>query len=43
LAGGEGMRRRVDAIRLKEIEVHQIPPDEFAVEGLVVKDVYGDR
>jgi diaminohydroxyphosphoribosylaminopyrimidine deaminase / 5-amino-6-(5-phosphoribosylamino)uracil reductase len=40
LAGGIGRRRRADAIRVHNITVHPIPPDEFAVEGFV--DVYGD-
>jgi diaminohydroxyphosphoribosylaminopyrimidine deaminase/5-amino-6-(5-phosphoribosylamino)uracil reductase len=38
LAGGIGRRRRVDAIRLHDITLHSIPPDEFAVEGYM--DVY---
>jgi diaminohydroxyphosphoribosylaminopyrimidine deaminase / 5-amino-6-(5-phosphoribosylamino)uracil reductase len=33
LAGGIGRRRRSDAIRVHGITIHQIPPDEFAVEG----------
>jgi diaminohydroxyphosphoribosylaminopyrimidine deaminase/5-amino-6-(5-phosphoribosylamino)uracil reductase len=33
LAGGIGRRRRSDAIRVQDITIHQIPPDEFAVEG----------
>jgi diaminohydroxyphosphoribosylaminopyrimidine deaminase/5-amino-6-(5-phosphoribosylamino)uracil reductase len=37
LAGGIGRRRRVDAIRIKNVTVHPIPPDEFAVEGYVEK------
>lgn len=41
LAGGIGRRRRVDAIRVYGITIHQIPPDEFAVEGYL--DVYRDR
>jgi len=41
LAGGIGRRRRADAIRLHSITIHQIPPDEFAVEGYV--DVYRDH
>jgi diaminohydroxyphosphoribosylaminopyrimidine deaminase/5-amino-6-(5-phosphoribosylamino)uracil reductase len=41
LAGGIGRRRRSDAIRLHNITVHPIPPDEFAVEGYV-EDVHGD-
>jgi diaminohydroxyphosphoribosylaminopyrimidine deaminase/5-amino-6-(5-phosphoribosylamino)uracil reductase len=37
LAGGIGRRRRADAIRIHNVALHQIPPDEFAVEGYVVK------
>jgi diaminohydroxyphosphoribosylaminopyrimidine deaminase/5-amino-6-(5-phosphoribosylamino)uracil reductase len=33
LAGGIGRRRRVDAIKVTNVTVHPIPPDEFAVEG----------
>lgn len=33
LAGGIGRRRRSDAIAVKRISIHPIPPDEFAVEG----------
>jgi diaminohydroxyphosphoribosylaminopyrimidine deaminase / 5-amino-6-(5-phosphoribosylamino)uracil reductase len=40
LAGGIGRRRRADAIALEGIEIHPIPPDEFAVEGRLV---HGDR
>jgi diaminohydroxyphosphoribosylaminopyrimidine deaminase/5-amino-6-(5-phosphoribosylamino)uracil reductase len=35
LAGGIGRRRRVDAIRINNVTLHPIPPDEFAVEGYV--------
>jgi diaminohydroxyphosphoribosylaminopyrimidine deaminase/5-amino-6-(5-phosphoribosylamino)uracil reductase len=35
LAGGIGRRRRADAIRIHNITLHRIPPDEFAVEGYV--------
>ena len=38
LAGGIGRRRRSDAIRIHNVTVHQIPPDEFAVEGYVHRD-----
>ena len=38
LAGGIGRRRRVDAIRIENVTVHSIPPDEFAVEGYVHRD-----
>ena len=41
LAGGIGRRRRADAIRVHNIAIHRIPPDEFAVEGYL--DVHGDR
>ncbi len=40
LAGGIGRRRRSDAIQLHKISLHQIPPDEFAVEGYI--DVHRD-
>lgn len=33
LAGGIGRRRRADAIRIRDVSIHAIPPDEFAVEG----------
>jgi len=36
VAGGAGMKRRVDAIQMRNIEVHPIPPDEFAVEAWIV-------
>jgi diaminohydroxyphosphoribosylaminopyrimidine deaminase/5-amino-6-(5-phosphoribosylamino)uracil reductase len=35
LAGGIGRRRRSDAIRVHNVTLHQIPPDEFAVEGYI--------
>ncbi len=35
LAGGIGRRRRADAIRMHNVTIHPIPPDEFAVEGYV--------
>ena len=40
LAGGIGRRRRSDAIRIRGVTIHPIPPDEFAVEGYV--DVHRD-
>jgi diaminohydroxyphosphoribosylaminopyrimidine deaminase/5-amino-6-(5-phosphoribosylamino)uracil reductase len=40
LAGGIGRRRRSDAIRIRNVTIHPIPPDEFAVEGYM--DVHGD-
>lgn len=44
MAGGIGRRRRADAIVLRDLELHPISRDEFAVEAYVVKelDVYGD-
>src|SRR3954447_6486394 len=41
LAGGIGRRRRSDAIRIRDITIHPIPPDEFAVEGYI-ENVHGD-
>src|SRR5436305_2949808 len=40
LAGGIGRRRRVDAIRIRNLSIHSIATDEFAVEGYV--NVHGD-
>ncbi len=39
LAGGTGRMRRADAILLERTTLHTIPPDEFAVEAWVRKDV----
>jgi diaminohydroxyphosphoribosylaminopyrimidine deaminase/5-amino-6-(5-phosphoribosylamino)uracil reductase len=39
MAGGAGRRRRVDAIRLFDVEIHPIAPDEFAVEARVRKTI----
>jgi len=39
MAGGIGRRRRVDAIRMRNLELHSIAPDEFAVEAYVVKEL----
>jgi diaminohydroxyphosphoribosylaminopyrimidine deaminase / 5-amino-6-(5-phosphoribosylamino)uracil reductase len=33
VAGGQGRSRRRDAILLKDVTIHPIPPDEFAVES----------
>jgi len=38
MAGGTGRRRRVDAIRVRDTRLHTIAPDEFAVEGYIVKE-----
>jgi len=39
LAGGTGRLRRMDAILLERTTLHPIPPDEFAVEAYIRKDV----
>ena len=38
MAGGVGRRRRADAIRINRTDLHRIAPDEFAVEGYIVKE-----
>jgi diaminohydroxyphosphoribosylaminopyrimidine deaminase/5-amino-6-(5-phosphoribosylamino)uracil reductase len=38
VAGGTGRRRRADAIIFRDVTLHRIPPDEFAVEAWLVKD-----
>jgi diaminohydroxyphosphoribosylaminopyrimidine deaminase/5-amino-6-(5-phosphoribosylamino)uracil reductase len=38
VAGGVGRRRRVDAIRLRDMNLHPITEDEFAVEAWVIKE-----
>jgi diaminohydroxyphosphoribosylaminopyrimidine deaminase/5-amino-6-(5-phosphoribosylamino)uracil reductase len=38
MAGGIGRRRRIDAIQVKDIELHHIAKDEFAIEGYVHRD-----
>lgn len=38
VAGGTGRRRRADAIVFRDVTLHRIPPDEFAVEAWLVKD-----
>lgn len=38
VAGGSGRRRRVDAIRFRDVHLHQITADEFAVEAWMVKE-----
>lgn len=37
VAGGTGRRRRVDAILLRDMQIHQITSSEFAVEGWIEK------
>lgn len=39
MAGGTGRLSRTDAIRLDRTTVHPIPPDEFAVEAWIRKDL----
>lgn len=39
VAGGVGRRRRSDAIRLRNVALHRISTDEFAVEGYVIKEL----
>jgi diaminohydroxyphosphoribosylaminopyrimidine deaminase/5-amino-6-(5-phosphoribosylamino)uracil reductase len=39
MAGGIGRMRRADAILLERTTLHPIPPDEFAVEAYVRKDL----
>jgi len=38
VAGGRGRPRRVDAIQFRNVSLHQITEDEFAVEAWVVKE-----
>lgn len=35
VVGGTGRQRRKDAIRFHNVQLHSIPPDEFAVEGYI--------
>ena len=39
VVGGTGRLRRVDAIQFRDVTLHNIAPDEFAVEAYLVKDV----
>jgi len=39
MAGGIGRRRRIDAIRVRDVRLHPIAPDEFAVEGYIEKEL----
>jgi diaminohydroxyphosphoribosylaminopyrimidine deaminase/5-amino-6-(5-phosphoribosylamino)uracil reductase len=39
MAAGTGRLRRADAIVLERTVIHQIPPDEFAVEAYIRKDL----
>ncbi|MDZ7636922.1 MAG: dihydrofolate reductase family protein [Bryobacterales bacterium] len=37
VAGGIGKKSRAEAILFERVEIHPIPPDEFAIEAYVVK------
>jgi diaminohydroxyphosphoribosylaminopyrimidine deaminase/5-amino-6-(5-phosphoribosylamino)uracil reductase len=37
VAGGSGRKRRVDAILFRNVSIHSIAPDEFAVEAWLEK------
>jgi diaminohydroxyphosphoribosylaminopyrimidine deaminase/5-amino-6-(5-phosphoribosylamino)uracil reductase len=39
MAGGLGRRRRMDAIRLRDLTLHSISSDEFAVEAYIHKEI----
>ncbi len=39
VAGGQGRSRRKDALQLRGVKVHMIPPDEFAVEAYLEKEI----
>ena len=43
LAGGIGRRRRADAIRFRDLKIHSITPDEFAVEAFLVKEAFLEK
>ena len=43
VAGGIGRRSRADAIRFRDVRVHPITANEFAVEAWVEKDVHGNH
>ncbi len=38
VAGGTGRKRRADAILFRDVGLHPIPPDEYAVEAWLVKE-----
>jgi diaminohydroxyphosphoribosylaminopyrimidine deaminase/5-amino-6-(5-phosphoribosylamino)uracil reductase len=38
VAGGAGRKRRADAIRFRNVTLHPIPPDEYAVEAWMEKE-----
>ena len=39
MAGGIGRRRRVDAITVRDLQLHPIAPNEFAVEAYINKEL----
>jgi diaminohydroxyphosphoribosylaminopyrimidine deaminase/5-amino-6-(5-phosphoribosylamino)uracil reductase len=43
VAGGTGRLRRTDAIQFRNIRLHSIPPDEFAVEAWVERERQVER
>ena len=43
VAGGIGRRRRSEAIRFRDLQLHRITPEEFAVEARLEKHVYRDH
>ena len=43
VAGGAGRRRRADAIRFRDVKVHPITANEFAVEAFLEHDVHGNH
>jgi diaminohydroxyphosphoribosylaminopyrimidine deaminase / 5-amino-6-(5-phosphoribosylamino)uracil reductase len=38
VVGGAGRKRRKDALRFRNVRIHQLPPEEFAVEAWLDKD-----
>ena len=43
VAGGAGRRRRADAIRFHNVNLHSITANEFAVEAWLEKNVHGNH
>jgi diaminohydroxyphosphoribosylaminopyrimidine deaminase / 5-amino-6-(5-phosphoribosylamino)uracil reductase len=37
VAGGAGRQRRIDAMLFRNVDVHMVAPDEFAVEAWLIK------
>jgi diaminohydroxyphosphoribosylaminopyrimidine deaminase/5-amino-6-(5-phosphoribosylamino)uracil reductase len=38
VAGGAGRRRRKDALQFRDVKLHTIAPDEFAVEAWMARE-----